>query len=345
MLTPMKTTEHNPDTDAARQLRAIAAAIETYRADLGMTKATLLRAYPELGTDKTYSKITSGDFAELKIEEKWLPAWSHAWSQIQAGEEEDDSELLANMSGPVELCRAYLETRNEKGNARFILALGDTGVGKTSAVRVLRAKPYGGLITAVEACDVWRGRNCRGTGVPILRAIGAGIGLRDLPDSRDRLLTAVVEGLSKKRQGIVIDELHHLCPEGINTLKALINLTPTIIIGMALPVLWDKLSGTRVGWIECKQLAKGGNRLSEVIHMRLLVEDVILYLATRLADMQLSDATLADFARRIHPEAVHLGNVAFLKAVTRRFRREVRAGEDASKETLTQVILAEKKRR
>lgn len=339
----MKTTDHDHETDAARQLRQIATAIETYRADLGMTKATLLRTYPELGTDKSYGKIIAGDFTELKIEDRWLPAWSHVWSQIQAGEDDDDSELIANMSGPTELCRAYLETRNEKGNARFILALGDTGVGKSSAVRILRAKPYGGLITAVEACEIWKGKTGRGSAIPLLREIGRASGLRDLPAGRDRLLTAVVDGLSAKRRGIVIDELHHLCPEGVNTLKALINLTPSIIIGMAMPVLWDKLSGSRAGWIECKQIK--GNRLAEVIHMRLLVEDVLTYLQARLADLQLSDAFLADAARRLQAEAVHLGNLAFVKAAVRRFRREVRAGEEPSKETLSQVIASEKKRR
>ncbi len=339
----MNTQTPSPETDAARQLREAATAIETYRADLGMTKAVLLREYPELGTDKTYGKIIKGDFAELDIEARWLPAYKDAWDRMQGEDADDDSELLDKISGPVELCRAYLETRNERGNARFILVLGDSGVGKTSAIRALKAKPYGNQVFDLEATEVWKNKNGRGSSVPLLRALGRKLGIKDMPSGRGEILNVIVENLQGRRRCIVIEEAHHLCPEGINCLKTLINLTPSIIIATAMPVLWEKISGSRHAWAECKQLK--GNRLAEVVHLQLTLADIEQYLTARLADLSPSKEWLEAACKRLLIDAPRFGNMSFVKSVVKRFKREVRAGQDASQETLASVIANEKKRR
>jgi hypothetical protein len=339
----MKTTTIEPTTDSARQLREVAANIETYRNDLNMPKAVLLRTYPELGTDKTFGKILKGDFAELDIDGRWLPAWVDVWQRIQGAEDDDgDADLIADLTGPVELCRSYLETRNEKGNARFILILGDSGIGKTSAVRALKSKPYGNLVFDIEACEIWKNKNGRGTAVPLLRALGRRLGLKDLPAGRDGLLNAIVEKLQGQRRCIVVEELHHLCPEGINTLKALINLTPVIIIGTAMPVLWDKLSGSRAAWAECKQLT--GNRLAERVLLTLQPADVTKFLAVRLPDMADAD-WLPKAVIKLTTEARHYGNMKFVAEVVKRFKRELKAGQEASLDTFANAIATEIKRR
>lgn len=339
----MKTTETETMTDIERQLLAAARNIETYRADLGMTTAALLRAYPELGTDKTYGKITKGDLSELKVEDRWLPAYQHVWEQIQSDDTADDSELLADMTGPAELCRAYLETRNERGNARFILILGDSGVGKSSAIRVMKAKPYGNLIVDVEAAEVWKNKDGRGSAGPLLRALARKLDLRELPAGRDALLDAVVKVLQGKRRCLVVEEAHHLCPQGVNALKTLINLTPVIIVATAMPYLWDKLSGNRsAAWAECKQLT--GNRLAERIHIQLTLADVKRYLAARLEDLGTSPDFVAKAAQRLHQDAPRYGNMKFVADVVKRFRREIRSGQDASLETFVNAMATEKKK-
>lgn len=340
----MKTPEPTFETDSARQLREVAAAIETYRADLGMSVAALLRDYPELGTDKTYGKITKGDFSELKIDERWLPAYIHVWQQIQNEDTVDASGLLTDLTGPVELCRAYLETRNEKGNARFILLLGDSGVGKTTAIQVMKSKPYGAMVFDIEASEVWKDKVGKGTAVPMLRALGQKLGLKDLPSGRDKLLNTLVENLQGKRRCLVIEEAHHLCPQGVNALKTLINLTPSIIVATAMPILWDKLSGSRAAWAECKQLT--GNRLAERMLLVLQKEDVTKYLAANLTDVPGVDEKWLDRASaRLIEEAPFYGNMRFVERVTKRFKREIRAGQDASLETMSNAIATEKKKR
>ncbi len=330
------------DTSTTGQLLSTAKHIDTYRADLGISKASLLRDFPELGSDKTYGKLVNGDASQLDAA-AWLEKYEHVWGQIQHDEQGADEGLIESLDAPVELCRSYLETRNERGNGRFILLLGDSGVGKTSAVQVMKSKPYGGLIFDLEATDVWKDKAGRGTAVPLLQAIGERIGLKGLPASKAKLLGVIIGKLKERRICLVIEEVHHLCPQGVNTLKTLINLTPVIIIATGLPVLWEKLAGSRAAWAECKQLT--GNRLAERIELRLTVADVSAFITRRLG----SDLATPDFLQRCAPlltqEAVSRGNMKFVSKTVQTFQRQVGKGEDATVETFKNAIALEKKKR
>ena len=328
-------------TDTAEQLRSVAQNIETYRIDLVMSKAQLLRDYPELGSDKTNGKIVSGNLEQLDAA-SWLEKYQHVWNQIQHDEQGGDEGLIETLGAPVELCRSYLETRNEKGNGRFILVLGESGMGKTSAVNVMKSKPYGGLIYDLEATDVWKDKNGRGTAAPLLQAIGERIGLKGVPSSKSRLLSVVVNKLKERRICLVIEEVHHLCPQGVNTLKTLINLTPVIIIATGLPTLWEKLAGSKAAWAECKQLT--GNRLAERIELRLTPADVSAFLVKRLGEVATSEFTTKT-APLLIQEAVSRGNMKFIAKAAQTFLRQVGKGEDATVETMKNAIAQEKKRR
>lgn len=334
----------DPQKTAADELREIAHALETYRADIGMTKTVLLRTYPELGTDRTYNRIISGDFAELKIEEKWLPVFRHVWNQIQGTELEVTDGLIETMTGPAELCRSYLECKQERGTtARFILVLGDSAMGKTSAVQVMKSKPYGGLVLDVEAADAWRGKGRGGTAAPLLRAIGAKLGMKDLPSARDALLSEVVGKLNGQRRALVIEEVHHLCPQGLNTLKTLINMTPVIIIATGLPVLWDRLAGSREAWAECRQLTN--NRLFERITLTLTEADVSSFLEARLKEISIAESDMDKAVTALTNAARTFGNLRFVDAVTKRFIREVKLDQPPTLDVFKNCILQEKKRR
>lgn len=334
----MQTTPAQNETDTASQLRTTAGNIEVFRKDLNLTKAALLRQYPELGTDKTYGKITSGDLSQLDLD-KWFEQYAHVWNQIQHDEQGADDGLIECLSAPVELCRSYLETRTEKGNARFILILGDTGVGKSSAIRVMQSKPYGGLMAVVEASDAWRGQH--GTAGPLLNTIGAALGMKGLPTRKDEKLNEIVAKLQGQRRCLVVEEAHHLCPQGLNTIKTLINLTPVIVVATAIPALWDRVAGSKAAWAEVKQLV--GNRLAERIVITLSDADIAAFLERR--DTGLSAADLRKAASRLKEEARTLGNMKFVDRATARFKREVKQGQDASLETFLNAIAQEKKRR
>ncbi len=340
----MNPTSTPAPTDTAEQLRAVAQNIETYRVDLGTPKAQFLRTYAELGSDKTYSKITGGDLAQLDIE-AWLEKYRNTWSEIQSDDAGGET-LLENLSAPTELCRAYLEHRNTRSNARFLPVLAESGCGKSSAVDVLRAKPYGGNVFKVEACDMWKGKDGKGSAVPLLQEIGENLGMIGLPGSKKKLLKVILAKLNERRVCVVIDEAHHLCPQGLNTVKNLINLTPVFVIATAIPVLWERLAGHRSAWAECKQLT--GNRLAEKIVLTLKLADVescIRAAAQDLAKADVLDELVKKAADRLGPEAVSRGNLKFVFKVCEAFRREVDKGQDADLGTFSNAIAQEKKRR
>lgn len=335
----MTATSSLPETDAASELLATAQNIETYRADLGMTKAALLRSYPELGTDRTYNKIISGDFTQLDVD-KWAAAYTPIWRMIRDADTSIDDSLIPTLSGPVELCRSYLETRLTKGNDRFILIQGESGVGKTSAIQVMLGKPYGGLMIVVEALDVWK-RDNRSTALPMLRAIARELGLKDLPGRRDSLMLEVIQKLQAQKRCLVIEEAHHLCPQGLNTLKQIINLTPTIIVATSIPQLWDRLTSSRDTYMEVRQLI--GNRLAERIQLTLMLDDIQALLLAR--GVVLTDAELKSVCQKLKEAAAGNGNLKFVSRACLRFQREVSKGEDSNKETFLSAISQELKRR
>ena len=151
----------------------------------------------------------------------------------------------------------------------------------------------------------------------------------------------VVARLQGQRRCLVIEEAHHLCPQGLNTLKTLINLTPVIVVATAIPVLWDRVAGSKAAWAEVKQLV--GNRLAERIVLQLNVDDILAFLEKR--ETGLGSADLKKAATRLKEEARTLGNMKFVDRATARFMREVQRGQDASLETFLNAIAQEKKRR
>lgn len=333
----------DPEQNDGRELLSLANSIETYRADRIMSKALLLRSYPELGTDKTYGKIVKGELTELDITNRWLPAYRQVWAQIQTSDTDvaDDS-LIEDLTGPVEICRSYLETRNEKTNARFIALIGDSGLGKTSAIEVMKSKPYGVNILVVEAIDVWKNQG-KGTAIPLLRAIGKKLGVTKQPGSaRDGFFDEIVAKLNAQRRCIVIEEAHHLCPAGLNTIKALINLTSVLVVVTAMPILWQRLESSREAYAECKQLT--GNRLAERIVLTLRESDVKRILEKRLG-LASGDTLIVRVVRPLMEMAAQYSNLKFVARAVKRYLEEVRQGENPTVETFLNAMKLERKRR
>lgn len=321
------------ETDTASQLLKLATDIDTYRIDLGMTKAAFLRAHDALGTDRTYNKLISGDTAQLDIA-AWMERYQRTWDLLMQEDVYQEVALL-QLTGPAELCAAYLQTRNRRDNSRFGLVLGENGTGKTSAINVLRDKWYASNSILTEAYAIWRNeRTNEGTAVPLLESIGAAMGMVGLPARKNKLMNHMVNELRQSRRCIIIEEGHHLCPQGLGTLKNLISLTPTTIIVTAIPKLWEQMTGTKDAYREAKQLT--GNRLAFVVELTPESSDIqammehggITFSAVRPSKDAPSETERAVAMARAKM-AAH-GNLKFVKHCISRFAAGLTSGESPS---------------
>jgi type II secretory pathway predicted ATPase ExeA len=220
----------------------------------------------------------------------------------QGGEER----IYDDLGTVVKIRRAFLGVVKATGTNRVLIVQGESGIGKTTAVGLLRGKYGTGRISYVEASDVWADSPNAFLGA-ILRALG----VTELPAGRVQRLEEVQARLAISRRCLVIDEAHHLGPHCLNTVKTLVNTTPGEFILVAIPTLWNKLQAH--AYQEAKQIAT--NRLSERVKLTLDEADIRTYLSKRFKDAQPAELKVA--AKIIRPNALLAGNYAFVRDVAR----------------------------
>lgn len=291
---------------AESELVDIAAKIAAWGEAHGMSRAQLVRNFADLGSEKSFRDISAGSLEGYNAENQ-LAKYRAVWATMeelsaQGGEES----IYDDLGTVVKIRRAFLGVVKATGTNRVLIVQGESGVGKTTAVGLLRGKYGTGRISYVEASDVWADSPNAFLGA-ILRALG----VTELPAGRVQRLEDVQQRLSISRRCLVVDEAHHLGPHCLNTVKTLVNTTPGEFILVAIPTLWNKLQAH--AYQEAKQIAT--NRLSERVKLTLDEADVRTYLAKRFPDAAAADLKTA--ARIIRPSALLSGNYAFVRDVCR----------------------------
>jgi len=293
------------------ELTAAAARIWDWQQARGHTTARMIRDYPDLGSDKTYGLIRAGRLDELDAG-AWHPRYLAVLAQIEdaPGEADAAEEIYEDLSAPRAVRRAMVDLFAARGNARVLVLLGESGVGKTTALRTV-AERYGQRVAWVEAADVWRD-----SAGALLGAVITALGSAP-PVSPTRRLEECVRLLRQTRCCVVVDEAHHLGPHCLGAVKSLINQTPGEIVLSAIPTLWRRLETS--AYEEARQVTT--NRLAERITLELTEADAARYFGRAVPGADAAAARQA--ARIIVPMAVRLGNFAFLRDVCRRVRRLV----------------------
>jgi len=344
-MNPLVTISPSP----REELSALALQIETYRADSGSTKTVFCRQNDALGSVRTYDKILNGE-DDLNAE-KWLEAYRAVWSRLKNADLEDPSAgsgvtLLKELTAPAELCRAYIECRGRKTPDRFILLVGANGTGKSSAVEILAAQPYGENVRTLEASAAWIGSSDHGTAVPLLHEIGRTLGLEKLPGRKQKLMHAIVSKLKERRWCLAIEEGQHLCSHGLDTLKGLLNTTPSTIILTGQRKLFTKLSNSETG----RQLVH--NRLASLVivggSQGMSAEDVKALM--HAAGVELEERRFDDVARALITEGKTRGCLRFASRVLAAYRTETDETDGKPKmkpgaDTLLTLINREKRSR
>lgn len=317
-MTEKNTQAENPaNTPAGRELIDIANKVREWQIarqrgpDGGLSDEKMCRKFDALGSSKTYKKIINGDLDELDVEE-WLLKYRTVIAVIEAiGEQKASEELFDDLRPVLDARRIVSEVMREDSIARFVLVEGDTGSGKSSAMRCIQRR-YGSRFISVQAQEVWCDQPAELLAA-ILKALG--IDRNEIPWRVGDRMAKVIERLTATRKGVLIDEGHHMGPRCLNTLKAIINDSPSEIIVFAMLTLWRKQE--RGAYQEAKQLTQ--NRLFERITLAPLGSgDVKKIVERRLGDLTPEDqATVVTLFMK---HAKNNGNGGFIRNVFRRLR-------------------------
>ena len=272
----------------------------------GMSLAKLVRNFSDLGSEKSFRDISSGQLEGYSAENQLTKYRAVYATMEELADRGGEEKIYDDLGTVVKLRRAFLGVVKAAGTNRVLIVQGESGVGKTTAVGLLRGKYGTGRISYVEASDVWADSPNAFLGA-ILRALG----VTELPAGRVQRLEEVQARLAISRRCLVVDEAHHLGPHCLNTVKTLVNTTPGEFILVAIPTLWNKLQAH--AYQEAKQIAT--NRLSERVKLTLDEADVRLYLSKRFAGASAADLKVA--AKIVRPNALLAGNYAFVRDVAR----------------------------
>ena len=288
------------------ELVETAAKIAAWGESHGMSRAQLVRNFTDLGSEKSFRDISAGNLEGYNAENQLTKYRAVYATMEELANQGGEERIYDDLGTVVKIRRAFLGVVKATGTNRVLIVQGESGVGKTTAVGLLRGKYGTGRISYVEASDVWADSPNAFLGA-ILRALG----VTELPAGRVQRLEEVQARLAISRRCLVIDEAHHLGPHCLNTVKTLVNTTPGEFILVAIPTLWNKLQAH--AYQEAKQIAT--NRLSERVKLTLDEADIRTYLAKRFKDAQPAELKVA--AKIVRPSALLAGNYAFVRDVAR----------------------------
>jgi len=314
---------------ATAELIKLGATIREYQTRKKLSDSALARAYPALGSTRTYTRVLAGDVAELDVE-KHLANYRSVAALIEALGDDDTATaaIYDDLSPALALRRAFLDTMKETGNARFILVSGDTGLGKTCAARALGEKFGRARVVYVEASEAWNDKPGA-----FLSAIFHALGMGEPPSAVAERLDKVIARLCESRVCLVIDEMHHMGPRCLNTVKTLVNQTPGEFIGLTMPTLWARLF--RTAYEESRQLT--GNRLADHIRLVLAKSDV-KKLTTRALGIVPPAEVPEAAVKQLMEKAPRYGNFAFIRDVLARMDKADIEDMDAWQTAIAQEV-------
>lgn len=293
------------------ELVALAKKIRDWQEARDYSDNELLRRLPGLGSTKTFTRILKSDLAELDLQ-RWVSDYRAVWAVVESltGRERGDVELYEDLSTVISLRRALTDIFECRSIRRVILAEGDSGLGKSSALTFMQRK-WGQRLLIIEATVVWDDNPNA-----LLGAALDALGVKEQAISREGRLRQLLAKLRQARTALAIDEAHHMGPDCLNACKTIVNQTPGEVILLALPTLWRRLE--RGAYEEVKQLL--GNRLAERIKLGKLREaDVRKLLARRLGhEDPKSVAAVLERAAALSAEGKPHGNLSFVDAICER---------------------------
>jgi type II secretory pathway predicted ATPase ExeA len=323
----------NETTKDVAELTDLARRIHAWQERAGLTTARLIREFRGLGSDRTYRDLRAGRHEGYDREQQ-LAAYRAVMAQIEARDDGPTADPVWPDLEAVNLVRdAIVAAMRTNGSNRVVFVTGDSGSGKTTALRWMQDK-YGSRIVALEASVVWEDRPGEFLGA-LLEASGA----NGLPSSGSQRLARAVDFLRRGRRMVAVDEAQHLGPRCLGTIKTLVNLTPGEWLLLGIPTLRRRLD--QADHEEARQLST--NRLFESVRLGLTDDDVARYLAHVFPTVKKAQIKVG--ASLVRAAAAKAGNLAFVRDAARQAQAMTPEGEEPTDKIFAEAVLAVSGRR
>lgn len=185
---------------------------------------------------------------------------------------------------------------------RFNMYLSPTGGGKSGLIAEL-CKLFD--CTVVEASEAWRTSY-----YACCADLAANLGRRGPWRSKFNVQADMLSALCERVRVLVIEEGNYLGPEAINMIKLILNKTPTVVVMVGLPVIFDRLRSSKKTWVESEQLLRRANVV--VRNSKLSADDIAPIFrdlkatkeVLRYVAQHANNFGLYDFAWRVHDKLV-----------------------------------------
>ena len=303
-----------------------------------------------------------GDETDDRFARRWLGISGTTWYRLKQNDYQANPEtVLHKCEGGLQALEDYLAYRERNGNTgkilrlsivrqvldaikvanaairdRLVLVLTPTGGGKSWTAMALKEQ-YPGRICITEATEPWRKSY-----LAACLSLAESLKLQDVPTNNRLAEKSIIDELTSRPRIVVIDESHYFGPGSINLVKAILNLTQSTVVLLAIPPLWGRLKSH--AWEEAEQLR---SRTAATIEMREIgLKDLKIFIEDRLpkAESDLNSDYETALAK-IQTSANRFGLWDTIELITTNAREEAN-GQPLTLNIITSVIaLVEKIRR
>ncbi|MES2707143.1 MAG: AAA family ATPase [Verrucomicrobiota bacterium] len=257
---------------AAAELLSLARQVEAWRVAWGLSLRQLCSQVTGIN-HKTHSRLADGDLTEL-TPENHLAKYRAAVVELEEWELRQQADPILPGLRPARIVAESISMlKRQRDIDRFMLVEGESGAGKTSAVKNAAASDADAIL--VTAHEGWH-RPLKAITELLLASGFRGV----MPNGFADRHAALIQKLADKPRLILVDEGQHMEIRLLNVLKDVINRTGCWVVIATMASLWNNIQSRH--WSEVKQL----------IHNRMLLRvtlpapdsgDVEEYLAARLA--------------------------------------------------------------
>ena len=313
---------------AAAELRTLALDILEWADANDLTQAELLKQHGALGGKDILKGILAGKCDDA---ERWLSNYKAVVAVIAPGGEEMDADPLFEDLSTTKAVRAqFTRLKMSRTSAKLVIVEGNTGMGKTSAGKIIVKKmldlnPVASIHT-IEASAGWGDRPNA-----MISAMLKALGMPDTSRSQAARLDKLIDAANERAVVFIIDEVHDVGVRCLRTLKTLLNLTTMKIVLLTHPRLFRDLE--RENWDDVGQLT--GNRLVARVNLGAIQDaDVEKILVNRLPSL---NGSTKDAATALARAAAGNGNFAFVREVLVRLQRAQSRSKTPQPLTTTEI--------